>query len=300
MNKLRELIKNPYSIFRFLNHRGLINFVSDRFFVKVMYRAYIGRPLDLNHPKTYNEKLQWIKLNDRKPQYTRNADKFAVREYIEELLGEDYLVPLIGVYENANSIPLDKLPDQFVLKCTHGSGTNVICRDKSKLNWEKTTAQLNKWLGKNAFYFGREWSYKNIKPRIICEELIKTDDGHPPIDYKFMCFNGEPQLIQVHKDRGLPEYSLSYYTLDWVKTDIKRKDAPTTDISIPRPDKLDEMLEIARKLSSDTYYSRVDLYFEKGRIYFGEITYYPTSGFSSFDDEETDLYLGSLISLPID
>ena len=300
MSKLSELIRNPYAIFRFLNHRGMLKNMSDEQFVKVMYRAYIGKVLDLEHPKTYNEKIQWIKLYDRKPEYKRNADKYAVRAYIRDVLGEEYLVPIVGVYERAEDIPWDELPEKFVLKCTHSSHQNIICRDKSKLDKEEACKQMNGWLKTSGFTFGREWCYKDIPPMILCEHFIETADGRPPVDYKFMCFNGEPKLIQVHKNRDCEDYNLTYFTPEWKKLDIKRVDAATSDLSTPKPDKLPEMIEIARILSKGTYFSRIDLYFEGGKILFGEITYYPTSGFSTFADNTTDEYLGSLINLPTD
>ena len=299
MNKIKTFFKNPWSIFRYLNHRGMLKMLSDKTHVSVMYRSYIGKKLNLKNPQTYNEKLQWIKLNDRKSEYTRNADKLVVREFIKNILGEEYLVKLNGVYDNAEDIEWDKLPEKFVLKCTHGSGTNIICKDKNKLDKSSAIKTMNGWLKTNAYWYGREWCYKDIKPKIICEEFIETPNGLPPKDYKFMCFNGYPKLIQVHDRRGLPDYSLTYYTPDWKKTDIKRIDASTTNISFEKPGRLDEMLKIAETLAKNTFFARIDLYYENDHIYFGEITYYPTSGFSTFDDEYTDEYLGSLLELPI-
>lgn len=298
--RINTFISNPWSIARYLNHRNMLKILPDKWHQKLMYRAYIGKKLNLKKPKTYNEKLQWIKLYDRKPEYTRNADKYAVRAYIAEILGEEYLIPLHGVYENTKDIDWGQLPDKFVLKATHGSGTNIICKDINKLDIEEASNKMDGWLHRNAYWYGREWCYKNIQPRIICEQFLETEDGLPPIDYKFMCFNGEPKLIQVHHGRGTPEYSLTYYSPEWKKTEIKRIDAPSTEIECARPVRLNEMLDVARQLSMNTYYARIDLYYESGHIYFGEITYYPTSGYSTFDDDETDAYLGSLIKLPMD
>lgn len=298
--KINRVLQNPFAAAIFLNHRGLLNWMPDKSFLKLMYRAYIGKKLDLKHPKTYNEKLQWIKLYDRKDEYTRNADKYLVRDFIKQTIGEDYLIPLIGVYRHPDEIPWKGLPKKCVIKCNHASHTNIICEDIDQLDIEDAKKKLVSWLKLNLYYHGREWCYKNIKPLIICEQYLETKSGTIPNDYKFMCFNGEPKLIQVHENRGKENYSLSYYSPDWQRIDMKRIDAPTNKSLVDKPKKLEEMLSIAKRLAANTYYCRIDLYYEDDKVYFGEITYYPTSGFSTFDDDTTDLLLGSYIKLPID
>ena len=294
-----SLAKTPSKLLLPAGQNGLLNFIPDKAYLKAVFKAEIGYRLDLEHPKTYNEKLQWIKLYDRKPEYVIYADKYKVREYIAGTIGEKYLVPLIGMYERAEKIPWGSLPDRFVLKCNHASGTNIICKNKKALDTVSAEKKLNAWLKKNAFWGAREWCYKDIESCIICEEFIETKDGNTPDDYKFMCFNGVPRLIQVHHDR-YGEHTLDYYTPEWKKADLQRIDANISVKDVEKPEKLDEMLSIAERLSKDMYYARIDLYYVNGNIYFGEITMYPTGGFSTFTRYEDDLLLGSYIKLPTD
>lgn len=294
-----ELVKTPQKLLLPAGQNGLLKFLPDKVYLKAVFKAETGYTLDLDHPKTYNEKLQWIKLYDRKPEYIAYADKYLVRDYIAKKLGEKYLVPLIGVYKKTEDIHWDELPNRFVLKCNHASGTNIICKNKNELDFFAVEKQLNSWLKKNAFWGAREWCYKNIEPCIICEEFIETQDGNTPDDYKFMCFNGDPRLIQVHHDR-YGDHTLDYYTPEWKKADLQRIDADISARDVEKPDKLEEMLFIARELSKDMYYARIDLYYIKEKIYFGEITLYPTGGFSTFTRYEDDLLLGSYIKLPTD
>lgn len=293
-----SLCRTPGKLILAAGRNGLLNFLPDELYLKAVFKAETGYPLHLDDPKTYNEKLQWIKLYDRKPEYTLYADKYSVRSFVAEQIGAEYLVPLIGVYENSKEIPWEKLPDRFVLKCSHASGYNIICKDKRELNIQEAYKSLDQWLRKNAYWSAREWCYKDIKPRIICEEFIETNDGNTPDDYKFMCFNGEPKLIQVHHDR-YGHHTLDYYTPDWQKSDLKRIDAEKSLATVEKPGKLDEMLSIARTLSKNLYYARIDLYYASQHVYFGEITLYPTGGFSTFSNFEDDLILGSYIRLPI-
>ncbi len=293
-----SLIRTPQKMLLPAGQNGLLNFVPDETYIKIIFNAEMGYRLNLEHPKTYNEKLQWIKLYDRKPEYTIYADKYKVREYISEKIGDKYLIPLIGMYKKAEDIPWNELPERFVLKCNHASGTNIICMDKSKLDIPSAEKQLNAWLKKNAFWSGREWCYKDIEPCIICEEYLETDDGLTPNDYKFMCFNGVPKLIQVHHDR-YGNHTLDFMDENWKKTGIVQGPPNSTD-EIPKPDEFDEMMEIARILSKDMYYARVDLYIVRHQVLFGEITMYPTSGFCLFDDPQTDIMLGEWIKLPTD
>ncbi len=278
---------------------GMLKLISDKAYLKAVFKAETGYELNLEHPKTYNEKLQWIKLYDRRPEYVMYADKYRVREYISKTIGDQYLIPLIGMYKRAEEIPWGELPDRFVLKCNHASQTNIICKNKAELDILSAEKKLNAWLKKNAFWGAREWCYKDIEPCIICEEFIETEDGNTPDDYKFMCFSGFPRLIQVHHDR-FGDHTLDYYTPEWKKADLQRVDANISTREVERPEKLDEMLSIAQRLSKDMYYVRVDLYNVNGKIYFGEITLYPTGGFSTFTRHEDDLLLGSYIKLPTD
>ena len=293
-----SLLNNPRKMVLPAGQNGLLNFLPDKAYLKLVFRAEMGYKLDLMHPKTYNEKLQWIKLYDRKPEYTVYADKYKVRDYIRQTLGGEYLIPLIGMYQKASEIPWEQLPNRFVLKCNHASGTNIVCTDKSKLHTDEASARLDAWLKTNAFWSGREWCYKDIEPCIICEEYLDSGNGTTPDDYKIMCFNGVPKLIQVHHDR-YGNHTLDFMDENWHKTGIVQGPPNSTE-EIPRPEELDEMLRIARVLSKDMYYARIDLYIIHHQIKFGEVTMYPTSGFGLFDNPETDILLGSWIHLPTD
>ncbi len=289
-----ECIKSPRRLIRILGEKGIFNRVSDKQYLKLVYWGETGKKLNLDNPKTFNEKLQWIKLYDRKPEYSTYVDKYAVREYISEKIGDKYLVPLIGVYNNVDEIVWDKLPGKFVIKCTHGSSCNIICSNKSELNIDEAKAKLNKWMKKSWFWFGREWPYKNVKPRIICEEYISENDEVPD-DYKVMCFNGEPKCIQVHKGR-FKEHLQNYYDTEWNVMELSQG-LPTIDEECEKPEMLDEMLELSRVLSKDINHVRVDFYYVNKKLYFGELTFFDASGFYLFEPEEYDYLLGSWIKL---
>ncbi len=296
---LRLVLKKPKKIIRAAAGNGLLNFLPDALYLKMVFQAETGYKLNLKNPLTYNEKLQWIKLFDRKPEYTMYVDKHAVRAHITQVLGEEYLIPLIGVYDSVEEINWDLLPNRFVLKCTHGSGCNIICGDKGVLDIEQSKRKLHHWMKKSWYWFGREWSYRDIKPRIICEQFIGTADGKAPVDYKFMCFNGEPKLIQVHRNRYESDYSLDYYNIIWNKVEICRIDAHNAESDAPKPKQFNLMMQIARTLSHDMPYVRIDLFEQNNNVFFGEITLYPTSGFSTFARYEDDLELGCWITLPL-
>lgn len=293
-----SLIHTPLKMIQPAGQNNLLNWVPDKIYLKTIFKIETGYPLNIEHPKTYNEKLQWLKLYDRNPDYTVYADKYRVRKYIADTLGEEYLVPIVGVYEKAEDIPWEKLPNRFVLKCNHASGTNIICKDKALLDVENATKMLNYWLKKNAYWLSREWCYKDIKPCIICEEFIETSDGNTPDDYKVMCFNGEPRLIQVHHDR-YGEHTLDFMDINWKKTGIVQG-PPNSDSEISKPVTFDKMIECSRILSRNMYYSRIDFYSVEDRLLFGEITMYPTGGLAPFGKMETDFLLGEWIKLPVD
>lgn len=290
-----SLIKKPRKLVKILGDKGFFNWMPDKPYLKLVYRCETGKKLDLNNPQTFNEKLQWIKLYDRKPEYSIYADKYEVRKHIAETIGEKYLIPLIGVYESVDEIPWDELPNRFVLKCTHGSGSNIICQDKNKLAINDAKKKLSKWMKKSWYWFGREWPYKNVKPRIVCEEFI-SDTVNTPDDYKVMCFNGEPKCIQVHKGR-FSNHTTDYYNTDWNVMNFKTR-TPTSCITQEKPIILSEMLEISKSLSKSIIHVRVDFYYVNNRIYFGELTFFDASGYDNYPDEYNNL-LGNWINLPI-
>jgi hypothetical protein len=296
--KITKFLKNPYKIFSVLATRGFFKTMSNETYLKFMYRATIGRKLNLTSPKTFNEKLQWLKLYNRKPEYTMMADKFAVREYVAKTIGEEYLIPLLGVWNDPNEIDFDALPDQFVLKCNHNSGLGMcICKDKSKLDIENVIKELHKGLKQDYYLPGREWVYKGIPRKIIGEKYMEDDSGGL-IDYKFMCFNGYVDCVMVCIDRHIDDTKFYFFDNNWnfMRLNVRGKEAPK-DFTIHKPDCMDKMFSIAKTLSKGIPFVRVDLYECNNRIYFGELTFFPESGFDPNLLPETDKYFGGLINL---
>lgn len=288
-------IKKPRKIIRALGRKELMNWIPDKKYLELVYWGEIGKKLNLDNPQTFNEKLQWLKLNDRNPLYIKLVDKYEVREYVSNKIGKQYCIPLIGVWENVEDIEVSKLPNKFVLKCTHGSGCNIICTDKTKLDIKKCKNKLNKWMKRNWFWFGREWPYKNVKPRIICEKFISDKDTTPD-DYKVLCFNGKAQLIEVHIDR-FNNHTQDFYDINWNKTRISQ-DGIVSDKIYDKPKQLETMIKLSEKIAKDMIHVRVDWFIVNDKLYFGEITFYDGAGFDPFDNEEDDYLIGSWIKLP--
>lgn len=294
-SRLSKVLSNPFSIVKRVGKKGFLNWIPDALYLKIIYRAETGKRLDLKHPKTYNEKLQWLKLHDRKPEYPRYVDKYEVRKHIADRIGEDYLIPLIGLFESVEEIPWEELPNSFVLKCTHGSGSNIICPDKRNLDIENAKKKLRKWMNHSWYWFGREWPYKHIKPRIICEEYI-SDKDITPDDYKVLCFNGKARLIEVHIDRH-GDHRQDIYDTEWRKTDILWG-FPNSDSAVNKPSQFEKMIAFSERLAEGIIHLRVDWYSVYERLYFSEMTFYDGSGFAVFEREEDDLLLGGWINLP--
>ena len=266
--------------------------------IKEQFQNALGYELNLENPRTFNEKLQWLKLYYHDPLMTKCADKYLVREYIKETIGEEYLIPLIGVWDRVEDIDFDKLPNQFVLKVNWGSGQNIIVKDKSKLDIEETKNKLRYWMlpTSNHYYYSYEWCYKNIEPKIICEKYIEQMDGNL-LDYKVFCFNGEPKYIQIDFDRFI-EHKRCICDMNCNKTNIKYVyDIPTTNIKI-NSDILKNISELSKKLSTDFYYSRIDFYYINNYLIIGEITFIPEAGIGKFEPIEWDYKFGSLLELP--
>lgn len=273
--------------------------LPDQLYLKMMYQVKLGKKCNLSMPGTFNEKLNWLKLHDRQDQYTLMADKFEVRSYVKEILGEEYLIPLIGIWSKAEDIEFDQLPDQFVLKCTHDSASVIICKDKRNFDEKAAVEKLNQSLATNYFYASREWPYKNIVPRIIAEQYMVDESNTELKDYKIYNFNGEPKLIQVDFGR-FSHHQRNLYTTDWEYIDEEIEYPRNPDVIINKPENLDEMLQFARLLSRGIPSVRTDFYSINGKTYFGEITFYQEGGFAHFSSDEFEKKLGELISLPID
>lgn len=258
----------------------------------------MDKALDLNNPMTFNEKLQWLKLYDRRPEYSNMVDKYAVRKYIAEKVGEELLIPLLGKYNNYEEIDFNSLPNKFVLKPNHTSGDIFICKAKSEIDHEELKRTINKWLKREYFWDHREWPYKNIKPMIICEKFLVDESGTDLKDYKVMCFNGEPRCILVASDRySSTGLKIDFYDMNWNLLPFKRE-KPRSNKQISKPKSSSRMTEIAKILSKNIPFVRVDFYEVNGHLYFGELTFYPGAGFEKFEPEVYDYILGSWLQLP--
>jgi len=296
INILRRAIQDPKIILWGLASRGYLNFIPDSIYIKIAYRLILGKPLNLKNPQTFNEKLQWLKIYDKNPVYTMLADKYEVRKYIEKTIGENYLIPLLGVYDSFSEINFDKLPDKFVIKCTHDSGSIVICKDKSSFNIKEAKKRINNCLKRNYYNCWREWPYKNIKPRIICEQYMVDESGTELKDYKILCFNGEPKVVQVDSNR-FSGHIRNLYDTEWNFIPTSET-YPAYQDAVKKPLNLQSVLDVARVLSKDYPHVRVDFYIKNEKIYFGELTFYYGSGFEAFTTEQYDYLLGSWIEIP--
>lgn len=277
--------------------------IPDSIYLKLLFYRRLGKRLNLKNPKTFNEKLQWLKLYDRRPEYITMADKYTVKEYVANIIGEQYIIPTLGLWENFDDIDFDKLPGEFVLKCTHDSGGVVICKDKNMLDKAAAKHKLESSLGRNYYWPGREWPYKDIKPRIIAEKYITNNAGRQSSgelrDYKFFCFNGKVRCFKIDFDR-FTEHKANYYSSEKRLLKFGEKVCPPDfSKSLEIPFNIDAMIQLAERLSKGYPFVRVDLYNTVEKIYFGELTFYPASGFGPFIPEEWDVRLGEYLQLPL-
>lgn len=275
----------------------------DKLFLKIKYRLVMGKKLNLKNPKTFSEKLQWLKLYNRKPEYTIMVDKLAVKEFVASKISKKYIIPTLGVWNTPDEIEWAKLPKQFVLKTTHGGGGSgvVICKDKSLLDIDIAKKRLNNSLKSDIYLNYREWPYKDVPKRIIAEKFITPIKENAQIglpDYKFYCFNGEPKLVLVATGRFEDDVRFDYFDMDWNKLPLVW-DNPNSELEIPEPVCFEEMKDICRKLTENIPHVRCDLYVLEDIIYFGELTFFDASGFCKFENEEWNLKLGNLIKLPV-
>ena len=275
---------------------GLKRLLPDSLFIRLMYFHIKGKALHLKNPKSYNEKLQWMKLYYHNPLCCDLTDKYKARSFVSGRIGDKYLIPLVGVYDSFDEIDFDALPEKFVIKCNHDSGGVAICRDKNKFDFDAVRKKLEKSLKSNFYYAGREWQYKYIEPKLICEEYIEDSPGDI-WDYKIFCFDGVPELIHVNFDRST-NLKKNIYDINWNLLDVEMHYSNDPDKIIDKPGNLDEMLEVAARLSKGFPHVRVDLYNVEGEIYFGEMTFTHTGGNSDFRPESFDYELGSWLTLP--
>jgi len=264
---------------------GYINFIKNEF------KKNLGYSLDLKKPETYNEKIQWLKCFYRDPIMTQCADKIAVRKFIKDIIGEQYLIPVYGIFNNVSDMDLNGLPKAFVLKPNHSSGRVIVCYDKNKMDWKTELSKLKRWLNENYYYQNGEWVYKCITPKIICEQLLYGEI----IDYKFMCFNGIPKLMFTCTERK-KKLKVTFFDLSFNRLNFIRK-YPASDVRIEKPQNWDLMIELSRKLSSRFPFVRVDFYENLGKLYFGELTFFPGNGFEKFYPDHWDKKIGELLDL---
>ncbi|OBU11871.1 ATP-grasp fold amidoligase family protein [Morganella psychrotolerans] len=288
-------VKHPFILrfIYFLAKRNYLSFIKDEHYLKIIYYLNRGEKLNLDDPVKFSEKIQWLKLYNRKPIYHSVVDKYTAREYVEKKIGEEILIPLIGIYDYFKEIDFDKLPPKFVLKTTHGSSQNIICTNKESLNIELAEKKFNNWFNVCLYKIFKEWAYKDIKPRIICEKYI-SDNDIPPNDYKFYCFDGQIEFIQVNQNRYSLNHLETFLSSSWEKIDMFYG-VTSNSHDIEKPSRLNDMILIAKKLSEEFKFVRVDLYQVDNKIYFGELTLYPASGLDIIEPVELELLFGSKI-----
>ena len=274
-----------------------MRFLPDRLYIQIYYFAHFKKFCDLKDPKTYNEKLNWLKLHDHNPLYNTLVDKYEVKEYVAKRIGDQFIIPTLGVWNSFDEIDFDKLPEQFVLKCTHDSEGLVIVRDKSKLDKATAKQKIEAALKQNFYFIGREWPYKDIKPRVIAEQYMEDHVDGELRDYKFFCFDGEPKAMFVASDRVSDHVKFDYFDLDFQHLDIKQK-YPHALVFPRKPDTFNQMIEFSKVLSKGFPHVRVDFYEVDGHLYFGELTFYHFSGFMPFEPDQWDRIFGDWIKLP--
>lgn len=294
--KLNKFVNN--SLIKGLMKR-IFHFLSDEQVINMQYRAVLKRKPNIKKPQRFTEKIQWYKLNYRNELMTRCADKYLVRRYIEEKGYKDILVDLFQVCDEFNEIEFSRLPTSFVIKSNKGSGTNLFIEDKNSIDKESIRKTIETWDTVNTVLMGREWAYKDIKPKLVVEELLvdKKNVTGELNDYKFLCFNGSVEYVWCDVDRH-SGHKRNFYDLNWNLLDVE-SDCPKSDRSIPKPNGFNYMLEISKKIAKDFPFVRVDFYDIEGKVYFGEITFYPWSGCVQFTPDEFDYQLGDLLELPI-
>ena len=275
----------------------MLNWISTERYLKIIWFLRYGTKLNLENPRTYNEKIQWMKVYDHNEFYNEVVDKINVKNYIRTQLGEKYIIPTLWVGDRPEDIPYEKFPNQFVIKCAHGSHCSIIVKNKNNIKKNKINKKLKKWLKKNWYWYAREWAYKDVKPRIIVEQYMEDKIQKELIDYKFYCFDGEPFIVDVCSKRySGGELNETYFDTKWKLLNIHSGNHPI-DKNITKPKKFEEMLKIAKKLSKTFHSVRVDLYEINGDVYFGELTFYSAAGFENFQPEEWAIKLGSMMNI---
>lgn len=282
--------------FAYLSALGVYNRLSDESYIKKKYRLYMGNELNLGNPVCFNEKMQWLKLYHHDEAYMTMVDKYEVKNYVARRAGEEYIIPTLGVWDGVDEIDFDKLPEKFVLKCTHDAGSVILCTDKKAFDFAAAKAKLRKGLKRNFYYLNREWAYRGVKPRIIAEKYIAGGETGDLRDYKIYNFHGKARAIQVSIDR-FTRHKLYFYDTDWRYLGTKLESPADPGYMVERPEKLEEMLLLAERLSEGIPFVRTDFYCTNGSIYFGEFTFYPAGGYGKFVPEQLDYKFGGWINI---
>lgn len=300
--KVAKVIKSPKMILVFFVKRLSWLIKSDKLYLSLRWYAQTGTVINWSHPERFTEKLQWLKIYNRNPLYTTLVDKIEAKKYVASIIGEQYIIPTISIWDRAEDIDFGKLPSKFVLKCNHDSGTGMcVCRDKTKIDTKAVRDGLSKGLKSNYFIVSREWPYKNVKRQVFAEVLMEQTGYKDLIDYKWYCFGGKVHYCQVIQNRSSNE-TIDFFDTEWNHLNFigligLSSRVSHAEIRPNKPINLHEMIEIATKLSKDLPFSRIDLYEINKRVYFGEITFFPLSGFGAFDPDEIDFELGKLVRL---
>lgn len=297
MSRIVKYIKNPLLAYAWANAKHLTDFVPDEVHLKLLHRALMGERLDLENPRTFNEKMQWLKLHDRNPLYTKLVDKYAVKAWVAERIGAEHVVKTLGVWDNADGITLDGLPDRFVLKTNHDCGGVVVCKDKDSFDLKEAKRLIKRHLDRNYYYISREWPYKNVHPLVFAEEYLEDAAGDGLTDYKLYRFNNGRAITLVCEDRfSEDEFKETYFDEEWNFIDV-RESGNSVNPAHPVPSHFQEMKEMADVLAQGMPFCRVDFFEANGRCYFGEMTLYSSGGFELFDPSEWNEMLGSWIDL---
>lgn len=295
--RVKDFVKKPGLLFISLGHRGWFHWMDDETYLKIAYRIKMGKKLNLNPPVTFNEKLQWLKLHDRRPEYTTMVDKYEAKKWVADRIGEEYIIPTLGVWNHFDEIDFNTLPNQFVLKCTHDSGGLVICRDKSKLDKVAARKKIETCLKHNFFWGQREWPYKNVKPRIIAEQYMEDAATGELRDYKYFAFRGIAKAMFIASNRQTGETTANYFDMEFKPLDLTWG-YPNSKKLPDKPQNFEEMARIAEQLTKELPESRVDFYEVNGKTYFGEITFFDGSGMQRFNPDSWDEAFGKWVKLP--
>lgn len=284
----------PYRLILSLGTHGFLNWIPDKTYLSILYFLRMGKSMNWKDPQRYTEKLQWLKVFDRQPAYTMMVDKYHVREYVSNIIGDEYLVPLVGHYQKYEEIDFSKLPNQFILKCTHGSHCSLICKEKKDFPIVEGKKQMRKWLKHNYYWAYREWPYKNVIPTIICEKLLIDDEGEIPDDYKVFCFNGKARFVKLDVDRFSNHHRV-FYDIEWNR--YEHGWGVVSDTDIPKPSLLNLMIHNSEELAKGLPQARVDWYVCKDQLFFGEITFFDAGGLEPFNNPQNDIVVGNLLCI---